>query len=546
MKRGLSLRWKILAWFFVNLALIGGGIALFLRAQFLVGIESLLAGPTGARLDAIAIPLASELRNLSEDEWAGVLDRVVGDWRARGVKAALFRNDARCVAGDFSELPAEVRTLLAAHDSKMRGPGGPGGGGRGRPPGERGEFPPDRGGARRGPPPGDRPPSQEFLLTGANDEPGPPRERPPRREPPPEMEMRDGLPPPPGRGPGPGGPGYGPPPRDIGNLPVRLEKFMLIAGNPRLYWAGVHLDNPAGRFSATLFLASDSLRGGGLFFDYVPWLWLAGGILVGSALLWWPFVRRLTRSITRLTSSAEGIAEGNFDPPPETRRADELGRLHNAHRHMAQRLDGYVAGQKRFLGDTAHELLSPLARLEVALSILEQRTADEDRSYTERALGEVRHMAALVQELLTYSKSALSASAAKLEPVALARILGDAVQREGGDSQIEISVADDLRVLAAPALLTRAIGNIIRNAVRYAGGLIRISAEPCGDRIHLTISDEGPGVPPDALARIFDPFFRPDTSRTIDTGGTGLVIHSSALTPRARLTPGEPVSASRS
>ena len=237
-------------------------------------------------------------------------------------------------------------------------------------------------------------------------------------------------------------------------------------------------------------------------------------------LLWLPFVHGLTRSVANLTRTAERIAEGNFDAPRATKRGDELGRLHNAHRHMAQRLDGYVTGQKRFLGDTAHELLSPLARLEVALSILEQRAAESDRAYTERALGEVQHISALVHELLAFSKTSLAARGANLEPVVLTEAVHAAVQREGADAQI--SIAADLRVLATPALISRAIGNILRNAVRYAPGSIRIVAERADSEVALTISDDGPGIPADALPRIFDPFFRPNTSRTSDTGGTGL------------------------
>ena len=68
-----SLRWKILAWFFVNLAVLGGVLFLFLRVQFHVGIDSLLAGPTSDRLETIARPLAAELRQHPAKEWASVL-----------------------------------------------------------------------------------------------------------------------------------------------------------------------------------------------------------------------------------------------------------------------------------------------------------------------------------------------------------------------------------------------------------------------------------------------------------------------------------------
>ncbi len=105
-----SLRWKILGWFFLNLALIGGAVFLLLRAQFRFGVNSLLAGPTGDRLEAIAAPLAAELRRLpSDDDWNSALARATAVWRERGVRAALVRGADRLVAGDALKSRAEAR-----------------------------------------------------------------------------------------------------------------------------------------------------------------------------------------------------------------------------------------------------------------------------------------------------------------------------------------------------------------------------------------------------------------------------------------------------
>ena len=93
---------------------------------------------------------------------------------------------------------------------------------------------------------------------------------------------------------------------------------------------------------------------------------------------------------------------------PRSKRRDELGRLNRALGHMAGRLDGYVNEQKRFLGDTAHELLSPLARLEVALSILEHQGGPTNNNpYAGRALEEVRHISTLVHDLLSFTKAGM-------------------------------------------------------------------------------------------------------------------------------------------
>ena len=129
MKIRFSLRWQILAWFFVNLAVIGAALFFSLRAQFRVGIDSLLAGPTGVRLDALAQPLAAELRGLPDDQWSTAFARATETWRAHGVHAALVRNDGHSVAGEIAMIPAEVTRVIDAYDSRKRNspPGGIGG-----------------------------------------------------------------------------------------------------------------------------------------------------------------------------------------------------------------------------------------------------------------------------------------------------------------------------------------------------------------------------------------------------------------------------------
>jgi two-component system sensor histidine kinase CpxA len=480
MRIPFSLRWKILAWFFVNLAVVGVVVLLFLRAQFRVGINSLLAGSTGDRLEAIALPLIADLRRAPKDGPGGALERAVNSWRSRGVRAALFRDDGTYLAGDVHELPPEILQILAKNV---------------------------------------RPKSETPPTPVAGTPPGNPSRTPPRRRP--------------------------------AMIVSPLPKFMIVTGSPRLYWAGVHLgkvERPAPREltpPVTLLLFSDSLRGGGLFFDYLPWLGLGGALVLISILLWVPFVHGLTRALTRLTRSAEAIAEGRFDPAPKTAGHDELGRLNRAHFHMAAQIESFVAGQKRFLGDTAHELLSPLARLEVALSILEHRAPTDDRAYTECALEEVRHMSELVKELLTFAKADMGASNLALRPVSLAELASRVAARETKDaSVIAVDVPSTLRALAEPDLLSRALGNVIRNALRYANpisigsgghsfrpmlgpdgrpaGPITISACERAGQVVLTVADCGPGVDPEVLPRLLDPFFRPDTARARETGGTGL------------------------
>jgi two-component system, OmpR family, sensor histidine kinase CpxA len=288
------------------------------------------------------------------------------------------------------------------------------------------------------------------------------------------------------------------------------------------------ISNPSetGLSPLTLLAMSPSLRGG-LFPDLRPWLWVGLGAVLFSALFWLPLVHGITRFIGQMTQATEQIAEGRFDARISTRRRDELGRLGQAINRMSARLSGFVHGQRRFLGDVAHELCSPIARIEVALGILEQQASDKQRESLADVREDVQQMSQLIHELLSFSKASLRQSPAALKPVALAPLVQRALEREqAGPPNVRVDLAESLWVMAEPELLSRAVGNLIRNAIRYAGaqGPIQISAHSNAPdpTITLSILDSGPGVPAESLEQIFDPFFRIESSRSRATGGVGL------------------------
>jgi two-component system sensor histidine kinase CpxA len=264
------------------------------------------------------------------------------------------------------------------------------------------------------------------------------------------------------------------------------------------------------------------------------WLYAAGGVMVFSILFWLPLILSITRALQRLTRATEAIAEGRFDTRvPDTRR-DELGHLGASVNRMASRLDTLVNGQKRFLGDVAHELGSPLGRLQVATEILETRAEPAMRDHVADVREEVQHMATLVNELLAFTKAGLRPREAELSPVPLAELVGATLERERAADRVEVQVPDNLAVKADPTLLARALGNLVRNAVRYTAttDAIRVIAKPEGKTVSVVVEDEGPGVPAEALTRLGEPFYRPETARTRETGGAGLglaIVRSSIL-----------------
>ena len=540
---------KILACFFLNLVLLAIVAVYFAQGQFRFGLDSLLTGSSGERVQTMASLIASELVGHKRTEWPAILERFADAYH---VQLAAVQNDGTRIAGTISDPPAAViRKLAEGNAERIRAqqqdarrprerpdgefrPAGPQDGQPRNPPRDR-EGPMREGQPRDGdgvdPRRGFPPP------TGPNGE--PPRFRGDDLNPSEDgRPPRDGEPPPrnPRPQPGEGRPPFpDQPPREIapaplpGSGPNGFPKFIVRAGEPPQYWIGVRtpLPNDNGRPGqpSSLLIVVPSLASGGLLLDVTPWLWVGAGVLACSVLLWLPLVRGITRSVRQMTGAAGQMAQGQFGTRVDTERRDELGKLGESLNHMAGRLGEYVTGQKRFLGDIAHELCSPLARMEMALGVLEQQANEKQQGYVTDVQEEVRHMSTLVNELLSFSKAGLRAKDLELRKVPLGELCDRVILREAqGKVDIAVNADAGLCVLADPDLLARAIGNVLRNAVRYAGeaGPVVISATTRGTEVLLAITDCGPGVAPGTLHRLFDPFYRPETARTREGGGAGL------------------------
>lgn len=334
-------------------------------------------------------------------------------------------------------------------------------------------------------------------------------------------EARRGQAPPAGRGATPE-PGDRVPP-----LPS-TPPFLVTAEGPYKYWVGVRLPVSApgseSPVPGTLVFASATLLGNPFYFQPLPWLGIVATTLAVTALCWLPFVRRLTRAIGELTRATSEIAEGRFDIQVRSRRRDEVGQLARSIERMSGQLKTLIAGQKRFLGDAAHELRSPLARMAVAVGLLDRRADEGTRRHLDDLQEDVELMTRLTDELLAFARSELAVANVQLVPTSVVDAVARAVRLEGADADVRIDVDPDYRVRAEPDLLFRAISNLVRNAVRYAAsaGPIVVRAFGDGDHVRISVADHGPGLPPGDLEAVFSPFYRPEISRDRQTGGAGL------------------------
>ncbi|MCX6598010.1 MAG: HAMP domain-containing sensor histidine kinase [Acidobacteria bacterium] len=485
---------KILGLAALNLVLLGAVLLVFANQQFGLRIESLLLGPARDRILAIANACGRELETTEPAQRAALLATY-----SRQYEAEFMLTDprGRSMTGEPLTLPPELL-------DRMR-QGGPRPDGKGQRPDGKGPRP-------------DGQAPQRSRENGLNDRPG---DGPPDRR-----ETLEDRPP---SDLGAGGERRGDRPRPPLRRPPTEVVLMAITPSPLTYWVGVRMPIPdpeARRLDpGVLLLRSGSIFNPKLFFDW-RLLLMAIAALTGVTLAcWWPFVSGVTRSIRQMDLATERIAQGRFDADAAPDRDDELGHLGQQINLTAARLESFVKNQKRFLGDIAHELCAPIARIQFAVGILEQRVEETQLRHVEVLRDEVQEMSTLVNELLLFSKAGLQSGPVSLVPVLLEPVAKRALARQvPGTSPVLIDIDPALAALGDETQLLRAVSNLLRNALRYAGdaGPITVAAMVQKNRVVVTVSDCGPGLPESELAEVFAPFYRPEMPRSRDTGGTGL------------------------
>ena len=464
MKPVSSLFAKILSWFFLNMILVAAALAVFFVFQPQLSLYAIFDQQGTERLRTAGLLIAHDLGQMPKAQWADILARHAAIHR---VDFTIVLEDGSHLSSTDGELPEPVMTQV--RDALRR-----------RPP--KGPFPPPQelGHPQRMP--------QHFPDGGS------PNNQAIGRMPPMPPEGVDGKP-----------------------------HFMMRTRRPARYWSGLRILLPPG--AAILLAVSDSLTGNGFFFDPFPWMVVAAAVILISVLFWIPMVRNITRPLARMTRATEDLANGRFDVSIHEPRTDEIGRLAKAINHMTARLSAFVTGQKRFLGDVAHELGSPIARIQFGLGALEQRIGKENRQRVIDVMEDVDHLSRLVNELLAFSRAEMQSKTVELERIDLLPVVQTAVKREiSPAAEIVVRVKPGIRVVASSELLTRALANLLRNAVKYAAGdgPIVVNAQKRNGGVEIQVRDAGSGVPDDLLDQLFEPFFRPEASRDRDSGGVGL------------------------
>ncbi len=215
--------------------------------------------------------------------------------------------------------------------------------------------------------------------------------------------------------------------------------------------------------------------------------------------------------------------------PAFERRGDEIADFATAFDQMAERIENLVKSHKLLLRDVSHELRSPLARAQAAVSLARQRTVPEVGGEFDRIDVEIARLDALIGKLLLYSRADMAVSATIRRRVDITGLVQDivadaAIEARRGNRRIELDCHRHACVSGDAELLCSALENVVRNAVHHSppGSSIDVAVNGCRNfTCAVEVRDRGPGVPDESLADIFEPFVRLESARG-GSGGAGI------------------------
>ncbi len=243
--------------------------------------------------------------------------------------------------------------------------------------------------------------------------------------------------------------------------------------------------------------------------------------------------RHITRPLDTLTEGVARIRDGDLDTPIAYGGADEFKPACDAVDEMAARLKGSLEQQQaaqqqkqELIAGMSHDLKSPLTAIRAYTEgLLEGVAQDEEtrQRYLQTIYAKEADMEALVNRLFAFARMDVSQYPVHTEPLALRPVLeATAGEQEGMEVTVDTG---DVTVLADREMLRRIAVNLLDNSRKYGGRetvRVRITAERAGDMAAVAFTDDGVGVPPEQLPRLFDVFYRGDAARTAPGGGSGI------------------------
>lgn len=325
-------------------------------------------------------------------------------------------------------------------------------------------------------------------------------------------------------------PGARPPEREFLPPGAQLLELALRDADPqrimelhRIERQPPELDTPSGRRVQVWLRLADGdwmvaqvrLMGGSHAPPPPPFLGQLAATLAAVLLVALIAARSMTRPLDQLADAADALGRDLKRPPLTLRGAQEVQRVAQAFNRMQAQLLEHLDTRIKLLAAMSHDLKTPITRLKLRAELLDE---DEVR---EKFIRDLDEMQALVQETLAYLRDEVAGVSPELCDLnsLLDAWLADRAEL-GQQPQRHGQAQRPLRT--APAALRRIVDNLLDNAYRYAPGDVSLTLHDEGDSVTLSIRDHGPGIPAEQLERVFEPFYRLDSSRNRSLGGSGL------------------------
>ncbi len=235
----------------------------------------------------------------------------------------------------------------------------------------------------------------------------------------------------------------------------------------------------------------------------------------------YPVVKRLTRRLEGLQRGVERLGAGDLRARVDAHGSDEVAYLAQRFNRAADQIEALVQSQQSLLANASHELRSPLARIRMALELMDAAPSPQLKAEIARSMSELD---ALIEEILLASRlqAGQNGGLHKTEPVDLLALAAEEAARSDVPLQWQSGDTAKAQIQGDARLLRRMLRNLLENAQRHGGGQgaeILLSAD--GKSLRVQVLDRGPGVPADERERVFEPFYR--SSRASETsGGVGL------------------------
>lgn len=240
-------------------------------------------------------------------------------------------------------------------------------------------------------------------------------------------------------------------------------------------------------------------------------------ILVGG----WLFIRLQNRPLSTLEKAALSVGRGEIPPPIPEKGASEIRAVTRAFNQMSQGIQALEEDRALLMAGISHDLRTPLTRIRLATEMM----SPEDSYLAEGIIGDTEECNEIISQFMDYLKPVDKQT---FQDVDLNEIARDVASSEGGyEVQIEAQLPQSIEpVFGNPIAIKRAVSNLVVNALRYGNGWVKVSTGITADKkmAWVCVEDNGPGIEPSQVNKVFEPFIRGDTARGSEGTGLGLAI----------------------